>query len=224
MSRNVVVVAPHPDDETLGCGGTLMRHQANGDAIHWLIITAISVQEGFSAERVTKRSQEIEAVREKYGFQSMERLTFATTKLDEVPMAELVAAIGGYFAAVQPRIVYLPFRGDVHTDHRAVFDATISCTKWFRYPSIERFLAYETLSETEFGANIDTGGFRPNVFVNISPYIDRKIEIMKLYESEMGQFPFPRSEQAIRALAQLRGATCGYESAEAFMLLKEIWS
>ena len=99
-----------------------------------------------------------------------------------------------------------------------MFDAASACCKWFRYPSVRRVLAYETLSETEFGLDPDTG-FHPNVFVDIRPFLERKIELLQIYESEIGEFPFLRSATAVRALAQYRGATAGFEAAEAFKLL-----
>ena len=108
----------------------------------------------------------------------------------------------------------------MHTDHRIVFDAVIACTKWFRYPSVKRVLAYETLSETDFSLNTN-GRFYPNYFINISGYLEKKIELMSIYISEIAKFPFPRSYEAIRALATLRGAASGYIAAEAFQLLKE---
>lgn len=220
--RKVLFVAPHPDDETLGCGGTILRHKAEGDDACWLIVTGISEEMGYTSEKVSLRDKEIETVAGLYNFDSFYNLKLPSTRLDGLPMAELIERIGTVFKQIQPEIVYLPFCGDVHTDHKIVFDATVSCTKWFRYGSIKRVLAYETLSETDFGINPESGGFSPNVFVNISPYLNKKLDIMKNYESEMGQFPFPRSEEAIKALAMLRGAASGCNAAEAFMLLKEI--
>jgi len=148
-------------------------------------------------------------------------LNFPTTKLDRVPMSDLVTAVSDIFKSFEPEEVFVPHSSDVHTDHRVVFDAVASCTKWFRYPSIKRILAYETLSETDFSLG---GGecFRPNVFVNISPFITDKVKAMSIYSSEVGAFPFPRSNEAIQSLASLRGAASGCDAAEAFMLLKEI--
>lgn len=218
----VAVIAPHPDDETLGCGGTLLKHRENGDELHWIIVTGMTEHLSFSPERIAKRNTEIEMVSQQYAFKTVHQLGFPTTQLDHMPMGDIVEKIGNVFREIQPNIVYLPYRGDVHTDHAVVFDAVISCTKWFRYPSINRILAYETLSETEFGLNPDVNGFRPNVFVNIESHLEKKIEIMRTFESEVGEFPFPRSDDAIRALAALRGAAAGCKAAEAFMLLKEI--
>lgn len=221
--RKVLFVAPHPDDETLGCGGTILRHKAEGDDICWLIVTGISEDIGFSSEQVSLRDKEINIVASSYSFDSLHKLCFPTSRLGALSMLELIEKIGSIFRQIQPEIVYLPYRGDIHTDHKIVFDAVVSCTKWFRCGSVKRVLAYETLSETDFGVNPDANGFRPNVFVDISPYMERKLNIMKTYESELGQFPFPRSEEAIRSLALLRGTTAGCNAAEAFMLLKEIY-
>lgn len=219
--NKTLVIAPHPDDETLGCGGTLLKHKAQGDKLYWLIVTSIREKEGFSAEQVHKRQSEIQAVTRQYGFTSVIQLNLPTTKLDTVPMQNLVTDIGSALQKTRPNTVYLPYKGDIHTDHGIVFDASVACTKWFRYPSVKRVLAYETLSETDFSLNPDASGFRPNVFVNISSYLDGKLKIMSIYASELGDFPFPRSETAIRALAQVRGAASGYQAAEAFKLLRE---
>lgn len=220
--KKVLVVAPHPDDKTLGCGGTLLRHKAQGDEVSWLIITDLSEENGVSPGNVSLRKKEIENVGCLFGFSIIHNLRLPTTRLDRFPMAELIERIGNVFQKLQPEVVYLPYPGDVHTDHRIVFDGVASCTKWFRYSFIKRVLAYETLSETDFGINPDSKGFNPNVFVDITPYLGKKLEIMKVYASELGSFPFPRSEESIRALAALRGVAAGCTAAESFMLLKEI--
>lgn len=218
----ILCVAPHPDDETLGCGGTLLRHLAEGDQVHWLIVTEISVELGFSQTRVDSRKEEIVRVGEAYGFSRIHCASLPTTRLDTLPKAELVRAVGGVIEQIKPSTLYVPYRNDVHSDHAAVFDAAISCSKSFRYPSIKQIYAYETLSETEFGLRPDDHGFRPNLFIDISEWVDRKVEIMQMFAGEMGAFPFPRSEECLRAQAQLRGSQAGVHGAEAFMILKEI--
>ena len=220
--KNVLVVAPHPDDETLGCGGTLLKHKASGDKIHWLIVTGIDEEAGYSAERISTRSQEIKTVSTMYGFDSVVNLNLPTTKLDILPMQQLVEMIGDAILKIGPEILYVPFPGDIHTDHKVVFQAVAACSKWFRFESIKRILAYETLSETDFATSPDINAFTPNVFIDISEFLQEKLQIMQIYKSEMGLFPFPRSEKSIIALAQIRGAAAGCEAAEAFMLLKEI--
>lgn len=219
--KKILVVAPHPDDETLGCGGTLLRHKALGDEISWMVVTTISESMGFSRERVRTREQEIERVAQMYQFANVYQCSFPTTRLDSLPIGDIVSEFSAIFRELAPQIVYVPYRGDIHTDHAVVFDAVASCTKWFRYPSVQRVLAYETLSETDFLIDSDANGFRPNSFVDISAYLEKKVEIMNIFASEVGEFPFPRSDKAIRALAHVRGTAAGFEAAEAFMLLRE---
>ena len=214
------MVAPHPDDETLGAAGTLLRRKHEGGEVAWLIVTSVSESAGFSEERVASRAQEIREVSERFAFDHVFELGFPTAQLDAIPMSDLVGKVSEVFREFQPEEVFLPHPADIHTDHRVVFDMVSSCTKSFRYPSVKRVLAYETLSETDFALGTDLC-FTPNVFVDVSAYIEQKIEIMKIYESEMGEFPFPRSEKAVRALASLRGAASGFEAAEGFQLLRE---
>lgn len=220
MITKTLVVAPHPDDEVLGVGGTLLRRKAEGVKVAWLIVTAISVQAGWSEEKVDQRADEVKRVTEFFGFDEVVTLNYPTAQLDRVSMSDLVTRVSTVFKEFQPEEVFVPHPSDVHTDHRMVFDAVASCTKWFRYPSVKRVFAYETLSETDFGLGTDQG-FRPNVFVNIEPYLDAKLQAMKIYASELGEFPFPRSYEAIRALATVRGAASGFKAAEAFELLRE---
>lgn len=218
MKNNVLVFAVHPDDETLGCGGTLLKHKANGDSINWLICTTIDKdQKGFS-----EREKEIESVSNLYSFDSVHNLRLKTMRVDEYNISELIAKISKVIKDVKPNIIYLPFKGDVHSDHRKIFEAAFSCTKTFRYPFIKNIYMMETLSETEFAPSSMGDNFVPNVFIDISKYLDKKIQCMKVYESEIDLHPFPRSERNIKALATFRGASCGYKYAESFMLLKEI--
>lgn len=218
----VLVVAPHPDDETLGCGGTLLHHVCRGDEVYWLIVTDMSVNCGFSELQVIERQEEIQRVSQAYGFTGVYNLKLPPAELDGFPKGKLVSLIGKIINEVSPEIVYLPYRNDVHTDHRIVFDAVVSCSKWFRYPSIRRVLCYETLSETDFGLHPNLEGFTPNSFVDITDYINKKIEIAKIYKTEIGKFPFPRSPEVLEALARVRGAASGCLAAESFIILREI--
>ena len=215
--NKVLVVAVHPDDETLGCGGALLKHKANGDEIHWLIATEMK-----ESKNTSQRNAEIDQVEELYDFDSVHRLELSTTKIDEYSMSELITKISSVVNKVKPNIIYLPFKGDVHSDHKYIFDAAYSCTKSFRYPFIKKIYMMETLSETEYSVSTKEDSFVPNVFIDISEYMGKKIELMNIYESEIGKHPFPRSERNIRALATFRGATSGCNYAESFVLLKEI--
>lgn len=221
-AKVVAVVAPHPDDETLGCGGTLLKHVARSDTVHWIVFTSISTSLGFTEERVRSRYDEIRRVAEAYCFAGTHRLDFPTMQLDRVAKADMVGALGAVVKQLGVQTLYVPYRNDAHSDHAAVFDACAACTKTFRYPTVRSVRAYETLSETEYGVKPEDPGFRPNLFVDVSDFLDRKLEIMSIYASEMAPFPFPRSTVALRAQAQLRGTQCGATAAEAFMLLKEI--
>lgn len=221
MNR-VLVVAVHPDDETLGCGGTLLKHKENGDEIHWLIATEIIESKDYSRNIINDREDEISQVSKFYNFDSVNRLGLSSTMVDTYSMNEIINKISIIINKIKPNIIFIPFKGDVHTDHKVIFEATFSCTKSFRYPFIKKIYMMETLSETEFSPSFLEESFVPNVFVDVTKYIERKINAMKLYKSEIGKHPFPRSEANIRALSTYRGATCGHINAEAFLLLKEI--
>ena len=218
----ILVVAPHPDDETLGCGGTLLRAIAEGATVHWAIASGMTGDAGFSAQRIADRAREIEHVKSCYGFAEVHQAPFAAGRLDTVPVADRVAWMSSVVNAVQPEVLYLPHPYDVHSDHAAVFDAAAACTKAFRHPSVRRVYGYETLSETEFGLRPGVIPFHPNRFVDITGQIEKKVEIMGLYAGEMAAAPFPRSAEAIRALAAFRGVVAGSLAAEAFMVLREI--
>jgi|TARA_B110000259_G_C14017049_1_gene401694 LmbE family N-acetylglucosaminyl deacetylase len=216
--NKVLVVAVHPDDETLGCGATLLKHKANKDEVHWLICTTVSEDN----DLFKIREKEIDKVSKLYNFDSVHNLRLKTMQVDEYTLSELVLKLSKVINEVGPNIIYLPFKSDVHSDHRKIFEAAYSCTKTFRYPCIKKIYMMETLSETEFAPSTASDNFVPNVFVDVSQYIEKKIQIMNIFESEIGNHPFPRSEKNIKALATLRGATSGCEYAESFMLLKEV--
>lgn len=218
MRNDVLVIAVHPDDETLGSGGTLLKHKNNGDNIHWLICTSIEENHTYYA----KRKEEIKKVSNMYGFKSVHELNLKTMRVDEYTMSDLISKISHIINEIKPNIIYLPFKTDVHSDHRKIFEASFSCTKSFRYPFIKKILMMETLSETEFAPSTKEDSFIPNTFIDISKYIDEKIKIMEVFESEISKHPFPRSITNIKALATLRGATSNCEFAESFILLKSI--
>ena len=216
--RSVLVVAPHADDETLGCGGTILKMRHQGARLGWLLVTAPSVENGYPEGFSRQREGEIQTVMQRYGFTSIAALGFPPGGIAETPRKILVQRLSREIASFKPQTIFLPFGGDVHSDHRIIFDACQSALKTFRAPSVERILCYETLSETEQGF---ASSFTPNVFVDISCFLEEKIDIMETYSSEMAEFPFPRSERAIESLARFRGAQAAFHAAEAFMLLRE---
>ncbi len=218
----VLVVAAHPDDETLGVGGTIFKHKANADQVYWLIVTNIFEQQGYSAEKVKQRQDEIDSVGLQFGFEDIFKLDYPTMGLSSGSLLSLIPLISGIFGKIEPEIIYVMNRSDAHSDHRIIFDAVSACTKSFRYPFIKKVLMYECISETEFAPAIPERVFQPNYFVDISDYLNKKNEIMKIYKSELGEHPFPRSIRNIEALATFRGATAGVKYAEAFQLIKFI--
>ncbi|WAM37246.1 PIG-L deacetylase family protein [Caldicellulosiruptor acetigenus] len=217
----VLVVSVHPDDETLGCGGTLLKHRKQGDQLFWMIITKPDESTGFCKEFIKERKNQIKAVSNIYGFEAVHELEFNTTKLHAIDFSTLMKSISQVINEVKPEIIYMNNRSDIHTDHQVAAKALISCTKSFRYPFIKKILMYECISETEIAPSFPENIFIPNVFSDITDFIEQKIEIMKLYRSEIQETPLPRSIENIRALARYRGASCGVDYAEAFMLVRE---
>jgi LmbE family N-acetylglucosaminyl deacetylase len=220
--KNVIVISAHPDDETLGVGGTILKHVANGDNVYWLIVTNVFENQGFSKERVESRQEEIREVEKLFGICKTFLLNYPTMTLSSSSLIKMVPDISSIFSEVQPEIIYTLNRSDAHSDHRVIFDAVMACTKSFRYPFIKQILMYECISETEFAPALAEKAFLPNYFVDITNYLDKKNEIMKVFESEIAEHPFPRSIENIKALAHFRGASVGVKYAEAFQLLKYI--
>lgn len=219
--ENVLVISVHPDDETLGCGGTLLKHKDEGYSLYWLIITNIQIEQGWNFEFVKNRQKEIAEVADLYGFEKVIKLEFPTTKLDEIPLNSIIKKINEAMNQFKPSIIYVNNRSDIHSDHKYAFNAVMSCTKNFRFPFIRRILMYECLSETEFSPVLMENAFIPNVFVDISEFLEKKLEIMSVYKSEIMPNNLPRSYSAISALAGYRGSRIGSNYAEAFMLIYE---
>ncbi|MBY5947297.1 PIG-L deacetylase family protein [Photobacterium rosenbergii] len=222
MNKSVLIVAPHADDETLGCGGTILRLIQEGYQVSWLLVTGMSEDSGYSVGQIHRRQQEIDKAAAAYQFANTYTLGLPPAQLDALPKGEVIGAVSGVIQSLKPEQIYCVYRNDAHSDHEVVFDAVMASTKSFRAPFVKRILAYETLSETDFGYKPEDPGFRPNVFVDISPFLEKKLEILAYFESEVGPFPFPRSTEALKALAKVRGIQCNAHAAEAFMLIKEI--
>jgi LmbE family N-acetylglucosaminyl deacetylase len=219
--KKVLAIAVHPDDETIGCGGTLLRHILEGDDVYWLIITNMVQGDSYTDEQITIRQEEIKLVSQKYSFTDTFKFDFPTAKINENHFGEIVHKISGLVQNLKPEIIYLPNRSDIHSDHRIIFQAAFSCTKNFRSPFIDRILMMETMSETEFAPATSDNAFIPNVFIDITEQIDKKIEIMNIYKSEVMAGNLPRSINAIMALAAYRGSRIGVNYAESFQLLFE---
>ena len=222
MFSKVLVVSTHPDDETLGAGGTIKAFREKGAQVFWLNATNVKTNYGYSAEVVEKRNAEIMEVNRAYGFERMVNLELQPTKLNGLAESALIDPLMSHIQEMKPDLVIGPHLGDAHSDHRAVFYALHAVTKIFRNPSVKAFLSMEALSETNF--SIPGGEFKPNFYVDVSKWLDFKIAVMKKYPSEIKAHPFPRSEEAIRSLACLRGSEAGCQFAESFMVHKWVFS
>ncbi|CAB1241677.1 GlcNAc-PI de-N-acetylase, ImbE family [Clostridiaceae bacterium BL-3] len=219
----VLIVSVHPDDETLGCGGTILKHLKNGDELYWMIITEADESIGFSKEFIDIRKLQIRRVSREYGFKKVYELNFLATRLQSVDLNDFISSVSRVVNEVGPEIIYMNNRSDIHTDHRITAHVLMSCTKSFRYSFIKKILMYECISETEMSPPLPENIFIPNVYSDITDFIDKKLEIMSIYESEVQMPPLPRSLDNIKALARYRGSSCSVNYAEAFMLVREIF-
>lgn len=216
----ILVVSPHPDDETLGAGGSLLRYKSEGNKIYWLNITNMKIEYGFCQKQIEKRQKEIERVIRAYNFDDFFDLGLCPAKLEQYESDSIIKKISTVISSIEPDTIILPYKSDVHSDHGIVFNWCYSCTKIFRYPYIKRILAMEILSETDFA--LPEEKFAPNYFIDISDFLDMKIEILNMYDSEVSKHPFPRSNKGIKSLATLRGISAGTNYAEAFNAIKII--
>ena len=220
----VLVVSVHPDDETLGCGGTLLRHAAAGDELLWLVVTQAHEPQ-WPREVIEAKSAEVDRVALAYGMQETVRLGLPTVRLDTVDMSEIISGIRDAIERIRPEVIYTVHEGDIHSDHFVVFRALMSVLKPFYMSDlgVKRVFSFETLSSTDAAPSQIHRVFLPTMFVDVSDFVDRKIEIMAMFETETHSGHMPRSESSIRALARHRGATINVPFAEAFSLIREIW-
>lgn len=214
----ILVLAPHPDDGVLGCGGTINKHVNNGDEVFLCVITK-GYKPDWSDEILKKSPKEIEKANKILGIKKTYFLGYPTVKLDTIPQKELNDAIARVVNTVKPDILYIPYNGDLNKDHRLVFEASLVASRPTSH-NIKKILSYETLSETEWGQNINP--FIPNLYVDISKNIDKKLESMKAFRTELKKCPHPRSLEIIEALSKKRGSEAGLKFSEAFIVIREI--
>lgn len=217
----VLVIAPHPDDEVLGCGGVIARHVANGDEVYVVVVTR-GAPDVFPLELVERGRREAAEANKTLGTKRLSFLDFPAPRLDVVPNATIANALKDVVAEVQPATIYLPHQGDIHGDHKAVYWATLVATRPNGGFVPERLLCYETPSETEWGAPNPCDAFIPTVFVDVSQHLKAKLEAMKCYQSQLAPSPKARSLASIEALAHFRGSTIAVAAAEAFCLVREV--
>lgn len=218
---NILVIAPHPDDEILGCGGSIAYHVARGDTVYVLVVTR-GDPGIFPPAVIEKTRGELAEAHQVLGVAGVEFLDFPAPKLDSIPGYQIADAIGKTLKRLAPQTLYLPHRGDIHADHRIVFDAALVAARPINGCSVKTILCYETLSETEWGYPFGADVFSPTVYIDISSHLERKLEALRCYQSQLLPAPHPRSLEAVEALARHRGSAINAAAAEAFVLVREI--
>lgn len=225
---NVLVFAPHPDDEVLGCGGSIARYISEGNNVFVCIVTSglppiyeddykIAKEKGWPHIQYPDimKAHSLLGVKETFFMQ------FPTVMMETVPRYELNGKVNDLVQRLNPEVVYIPHFGDMQKDHAIVSEAVMVAARP-KYDNTVRYVySYETLSETEWNIPHASNTFIPNTFVNIENYLEKKLEAMKCFTTQICDFPNPRSMKAIEALARLRGSTMGAGAAEAFALIRE---
>lgn len=220
-SERILVIAPHPDDEVLGCGGAIAHHSARGDRVQ-VVIVSRGAPDIFPPEEVEETRSELAAAHQLLKVEGVHFLDFPAPRLDTVPAHVLADRLSRLVREIQPRTVYAPYWGDLHSDHKAVYWATMVATRPNSVSRVERLLCYETLSETECGGPSADNAFSPTVFMDIGEFLPTKLQAMTCYRTQLKEFPRSRSLRSIEALARLRGSAVGLEAAEAFVLVREV--
>ena len=216
---NVLIIAPHRDDEIIGVGGTILKRKATGNHIAVCIVTA---REGLELPASTKVIHE--EMQQAHAFCHIDEyigFPFWANNLENVPRQELNQTFFHAIVKTQPEEVYLPFWGDMQKDHQIVTEsAMVALREKYDHP-VKRIYAYETLSETGISLPTENYSFIPNVFEDITEYLEDKKTALNFYKSQIHPFPDLRSPEAVEALAKFRGATVNVRAAEAFMLIRE---
>lgn len=216
----ILVVSPHPDDETLGAGGTLLKQKKSGDQLFWLIVTHVNAKDGWDEDFVERRKNQINEITNTYGFDEVFDLGYPPACLSCENEKELVSKIYHVYEQIKPEWLIIPGEYDAHSDHGVTFRCCMAAAKPFRAPYIKKIVTMEIISETEQGYQKDS--FIPNYYVDISEEIESKIQAMKIYDSELDDMPFPRNIENLKALAVFRGGCCNALYAEAFHLVRLI--
>jgi N-acetylglucosamine malate deacetylase 1 len=218
---NTLIIAPHPDDEVLGCGGTIKKLTSQGVKVYVLVVTR-GKKGLYSEERIKNVRLEAINAHKLLGVSETRFFEFPAPELDLISIAEISSSILKVLGEFKIETLYLPHRGDIHHDHKAVFNAGLVAARPYNKNSVKRIFSYETLSETEWAAPFGDDAFIPNRFVNITIEFSAKLGAMKCFKSQVKEFPNSRSLKSIEALANFRGSTVGFSHAEAFMTIRTI--
>lgn len=219
----ILVIAPHLDDEVLGCGGTIAKHVASGDSVSVCVVAHRVYEHVYDAAKANVEQAHSQMAKNTLGYDEIAYLDLPDERLDAC-LQDIIIPLEKFFCRVRPEIVYIPFYGDNHQDHRAVFHAARVVLRPSATAHIRAIFMYETPSSTEQSLPSAEGAFVPNHYVNIDKWLDKKLAAIRCYETEKREFPHPRSEMALQTLAQKRGTEIGFPCAEAFMILRNKWN
>lgn len=226
--HKILIVVAHPDDEILGCGGTILRKIAEGHEVYSLVLGEGITSRYDKRKFVEKEKLEVlhnshAKVSKFMGFRKDWLFDFPDNRFDSVDLLDIVKVIEKVKKEVQPEVIYTHFENDLNIDHRITFQAILTACRPIAGESVREIYSCEMPSSTEWISPFSNGAyFRPNVFIDIEKTIDKKIEAMKLYESEVKKYPHPRSPEALKITAQRWGIVCGLKYAEAIILIRAI--
>jgi N-acetylglucosamine malate deacetylase 1 len=219
--RKILVIAPHNDDEILGVGGTMAKHIDAGEEVYVCVVSNHDVPL-YTKEQMQRTKDESKRAHEYLSIKKTFYLDFPAVILREISSYKINNAILEVVKNVEPDIAYIPHFGDIHTDHTITAISSMVALRPNGGNQVHSIYAYETLSETEWNIPHAAHSFIPNVFSDISAYIEQKINAMMMFQSQIYPPPNARSLQAIRTLAAYRGSTINVQAAEAFMLMREV--
>lgn len=234
MPQTVLVTAAHPDDEVLGCGGTIARHATEGDKVHILLmaegITSRDQKRDTAArqEDLSALAQTANNVGSLLGACAVDMLCFADNRLDTLPLLDVIKAIEARLEQIRPSVVYTHHQGDLNIDHQITHKAAVTACRPYPGQTVRTLLFFEVPSSTNWQPAEPGKAFSPDWFVDISgtngsrSFLDKKLQALEMYEGETRPFPHARSLEGVKSLALARGAGIGIGAAEAFMLGRKL--
>jgi N-acetylglucosamine malate deacetylase 1 len=224
--RRIAAIVAHPDDEVLGCGGTLRRHVLAGDDISIFIMADGETSRGpnAGAQAIAQREVAARTAADILGAKKLDMHRFPDNRMDTLPLLDIVKAVEPYIHEIAPEIVYTHHAGDLNIDHRRVHEAVVTACRPQPDQPVRTLLFFETISSTEWQPPLSGVPFSPNWFADITSTLDCKVQALRAYHNEVHPWPHPRSYQAVQHLARWRGAMVGWSAAEAFMLGRHLQS
>lgn len=228
VKNKILIIAAHPDDEVLGCGGTIARFAKMGNRIFCLFLgkgkTSRYYQEKKSAikREQTILEKEAKEAAKILGISELFFENFPDQKYDSIPLLNIVKAIEKIKEKLKPNIIFTHHAGDLNLDHQVTLKAVLTACRPLKRETVKKIYSFEIPSSTEWGIPKRKDYFVPNVFIDISNTFRKKIKALKTYKSELREYPHPRSEEAILAIAKRWGSVAGLKYAEAFELMRWI--